>query len=160
MVAGPEVAALIEDFEDAHQLMGRRDKLLHNDKTASVQNAFRKVVNIMEELGNPFEEESEDLLVIDSKDIADASTVKAVKKAQKVGQQQFQTFTKECLVERTKPIDDTMHRNRLKLFIGSTTKMASKKKQQLTSMKSDVELFSTLHQLTNERWQSGILLSA
>jgi len=31
------------------------------------------------------------------------------------------------------------------LFVGSTTKMASKEKQQLTSMKSDVELFSRLY---------------
>jgi len=115
--------------------------------------------NVMEELGNPFEEKSEDLLVLDSKEIADPSAVEAVKKAQKIGQQQFQTFTKECLVERTKPIGDTIHRNRLKLFVGSRTKTASKEKQQLTLMKSDVELFSRLY-LSNERWQSGRLLSA
>ena len=42
MVAGPEVAALIEVFEYAHQLMGRRDKVIHRDQTPSVQNAFRK----------------------------------------------------------------------------------------------------------------------
>ena len=107
-MAGPEVAALVEDFEDAHQLMGRRDEVLHHDRRASVQNAFWKdvcsLVNVMEELGNPFEEESEDLLVLDSKEIADASAVETVKKAQKIGQQQFQTFTKECLVEKTKPL--------------------------------------------------------
>jgi len=51
----------------------------------------------MEELGNTFEEDSEDLLVLDSKEIADTAAVEAVKKAQ------FQTFTKESLVERTKP---------------------------------------------------------
>ena len=59
MVAGPEVAALIEDFEVAHQLMERREEVLHHDKRASVQNAFMKdvcsLVNVMEELGNPFE---------------------------------------------------------------------------------------------------------
>ena len=74
----------------------------------------------MEELGNPFEEESEE--------IADPSAVQGVKKAQKIGQQQFQTVTKDCLVclvERTKPIDDTIHRNRLKLLVGSMIKTAS-----------------------------------
>ena len=82
-----------------------------------MKNAFRKdvcsLVNVMDELGNPFEEESEDLLVLDSREIANPSAVKAVRKAHQIGQQQFQTFTKECLVERTKPIDDTIHRNRL-----------------------------------------------
>ena len=53
----------------------------------------------MEELGYPFEEESKDLLVLDSKEIADSLAVEAVRKAHKIGQQQqFQTFTKECLV--------------------------------------------------------------
>ena len=140
LVVGPEIT---------HQLMGRRHEVIHHDQTANVQNAFRKDVcslgNVMEELGNPFEEKSEDLLVLDSKEIAHPSAVEAVKKAQRIGQQQFQTFTKECLVERTKPIDDTIHRNRLKLFVGSRTKTASKKKQQLTLMKNDVELFSRLY---------------
>ena len=83
LVAGPEVAALIKDFEDTHQLMGRRHEVIHHDQTASVQNEFRKEVcslgYVMEELGNPFEEESEDLLVLDSNDIADPSAVEAVK---------------------------------------------------------------------------------
>ena len=51
LVAGPEVTALIKDFEDAHQLMGRRHEVIH-DQTANVQNAFRKDVcslgNVME----------------------------------------------------------------------------------------------------------------
>jgi len=66
-----------------------------------------------------------------TKEIADASAVESVKKVQKIGQQQFQTFTKECLVEKTKPIDDAIHRNRLKLFDDSTTKTESEEKQQL-----------------------------
>ena len=72
MAAGPEVAALIDDFEDAPQLMGRRDEVLHHDQRASVQNAFRKEV---------CDEESEYLLVLDSKYIADASAVEVAKKA-------------------------------------------------------------------------------
>ena len=44
LVAGPEVTALIKDFEDAHQLMGRRHEVIHHDQTANVQNASRKDV--------------------------------------------------------------------------------------------------------------------
>ena len=66
MVAGPEVAVLIEYFEDAHQVMGRRNEVLHHDQTASVRNAFRKdvcsFVNVMGELGNLFEDESVSIL--------------------------------------------------------------------------------------------------
>ena len=112
MVAVSDVGALVGDFADAHQLMGRLDEVLHHDHTASVQNAFRKdvcsLVSVIGELSNSFEEEHEGLLVLDSKEIEDPLAVEAVKKAQKIGQQQFQTFTKECLVEKTKPIDDKL----------------------------------------------------
>jgi len=52
MVADPEVAALIEYFEDAHQFMERQIELLHHDQTASMQNTFSKnvcsLINVME----------------------------------------------------------------------------------------------------------------
>ncbi len=48
-------------------------------------------------------------------------------------------------MERTKPTDDTIHLNQLKLFVGSAKKKSRKQKQQLTSMKSDFELFSRLY---------------
>ena len=100
---------LIEAFEDAHQLMGRQDEVLHHDQTANVQSAFRKdvcsLINVMEELANPFKEESADLLFLDSKEIADPSAVETVKKAHKISQQQFQAFTKQCLADRAKPIE-------------------------------------------------------
>ena len=54
-------------------------------------------------------------------------------------------------MKRTKPIDDTIHRNRLKLFVGSRTKTAIKEKQQLTLMKSDVEMFSRLYIICQTR---------
>ena len=88
--------------------MGRQDEVFHHDQTANVQNGFMKdvcsLINVMEALANPFEEESAGLFVLDRKKIADPSTVDAVKKEHKIGQQQFQTFTKECLVDRTKPM--------------------------------------------------------
>ena len=36
-VTVPEVTALIKDFEDAHQLMGRRHEVIHHDQTANVK---------------------------------------------------------------------------------------------------------------------------
>ena len=103
----------------------------------------------MEDLGNPFEETSGDLLVLDSKEIADHAAVDTIQNVQKIGQQQFQGFIKECLVERSKSIDDVIHRNKLKLFLNQVKTKTSKNKQQLTSLKSDVGLFSRLHWAPN-----------
>ena len=148
MIAGPEVARVIGEFENSDVRGSRRVDTHHHDQTASVQTSFTRdvcsLVTVIEELGNPFEEESQDLLVLDTKEIADPGVVKTVRSAKCIGQNQFDAFTKECLVDRTKSIDDTIHRNKLPLF-GTPVSKASKGKQQLNSLKCDVELFSRLY---------------
>ena len=61
-----------------------------------------------------------------------------------IGKEQFDTFTKKCLIDRTKSINDKIHRSKLPLF-GTPASKASKGKQQLNSLKCDVELFSRLY---------------
>ena len=149
MIAGPEVARIIEEFHDEHHHCGGKINTNHHDQTPSVQTSFAKdvysLVSVMEEFGNPFEEESTDVLVIDSKEIADPATVETIQNVQRIGQEQFQAFVKECLVDRSKSIDDVIHRNKLKLFKNMATTNTSKGKKQLTSLKSDVGLFSRLY---------------
>ena len=92
----------------------------------SVQASFAQYVSspvrVIEELGNPFEEESQDLIVLDTKEIANPAVVQTVRNAKKIGQEQFDTFTKEYLIDSTKSIDDPIHRNKLPLFSTSTCK--------------------------------------
>ena len=70
----------------------------------------------MEDLGNPFEEESTDVLVLSSNEIADCTAVETIQNEQRIGQEQFQAFINECLVDRSKSTDDVIRRNKLKLF--------------------------------------------
>ena len=74
MVAGPELARVSGEFED-HCLDGgagktTRTNLKHHEQTASAQVKFATevgaLVKVLEDMGNPFMEESEDLLVLDS----------------------------------------------------------------------------------------------
>ena len=83
------------------------------------------------------------MLVLDTKETADPTAVETVRNAKRIGQEQFNAFTKECLIHRTKSIDEAIHRNKLPLF-GTSTCTASKGKQPLTSLKNDVALFSQL----------------
>ena len=104
MVAGPEVARVVEEFHnELYQCGGGRVSTDHHDQTPSVQAAFAKdvhsLVNVMEDLSNPFEEESTDLLVLDSKVIVDHAAVETVQNAQRIGQEQFQAFVQERLIE-------------------------------------------------------------
>ena len=53
-------------------------------------------------MGNPFTDESGDLLVLDTKDLADASVVKRVEEVETLRREQFETFVKERLSEKKK----------------------------------------------------------
>ena len=83
-MAEPEIAGLIGEFEDEADFRNRPPDTRHHDQPACVQSTFVKdvqsMVTVMEDFVNPFEEESQDLLVLDTKEIApltatDASVV-------------------------------------------------------------------------------------
>jgi len=59
----------------------------------------RSLVGVIEELGNPFEEESQDLVILDTKNIAGPAAVETVINAKRIGQEQFEAFTRECLLD-------------------------------------------------------------
>ena len=67
-------------------------------------------------MGNPFLEQSGDLLVLDSKDIMDAAVVETVKKMKSVGEEQYKHFKEERLEKCTKPITDVIPKKKLPLF--------------------------------------------
>ena len=145
MVAGPEIARCIQEFEVREE---KGEKTCHHDQTASVQNSFlkdvRSLVTVFEHLGNPFEEESKDLIVLHSKVLAGSSAVEAVRQVKQTGKSKFEDFIRECLIERTKAVYDTIPKNKLLVFGTSTVKKISKPKQKLISLKQDMELFSRL----------------
>ena len=59
----------------------------------------RPLVGIIGELGRPFDDENRDLIVIDIKEFAGADVVETAKIPEKIGRDQFDVFTKECLIE-------------------------------------------------------------
>ena len=83
-----------------------------------------------------------DLIVLDAKEIAGPAAVETVRNVKKIGQEHFQAFTRECLVARTKSVNDAIRRNK---FNTSTPRRVSKGKQQLASLKNDVALFSRFY---------------
>jgi len=85
----------------------------------------RSLIGVIEEMGNPFEEESQDLVILDTKNIAGPAAVETVMNAKRIGQEQFQAFTRECLLDRTKAVDDPIPRNKLKVFSTSTPRSQS-----------------------------------
>ena len=153
MVAGPEVARAIREFQDAMEPVHRDNteeplESKHHEENESWQKLFVKDVcsltSSIEELGNPFEEDSKELLTLDTNQIADISVMETVRSAYKIGKDKFDLFVKEQVMERKVSVDKVLSRNKLILF---TTKHLSEKqgKQQLMLMKSDMQLFSRLY---------------
>ena len=113
------------------------------------------MVSVMEDFGNPFQEESQDLLVLDTKEIAPFGAIDALCRTREMGQMQFDNFVSERPVERRKPIQDTIHRNKLKIFSQSASKPLGKNKLQLKSLKNDVDLFSRLY-IGCQNWDGNL----
>ncbi len=69
------------------------------------QSAFardvKSLTEVFEEMGNPFLEESEDLLVLDSRNIVH---VAAIKEIEQLGIDQYEAYVEERLVKQTKAI--------------------------------------------------------
>ena len=83
----------------------------------------------MIELGNPFCDDNSDLLVLDSRDMADPAVVNTVRQIEKPGQEQYNTNVNERLANQTKPITDPIGRNNIPLF--SRTPVREKSRPQL-----------------------------
>ena len=90
-------------------------------------------------------ESNDDLLVLDTKDIADKEVVNTLYKIEKLGLEKYNTFLKERLVERVKPLDDTISKNMFHFFSTPKKRKKTKAQQMMTEVKSDRNLFSRLY---------------
>ena len=144
---------MISDFEASQELLKRKQSegpdILHHEETKATQTAFHKQVKALHatitEMGNPFKEASQDLLVLHSRDIIDPSVVATVRSIQKLGQEQCDKFVVERLEKGTASLYDPIKRNKLSLFSCPRTNEKPKKKMQIASLKEDCSLFSRLY---------------
>ncbi|PIK38150.1 hypothetical protein BSL78_25015 [Apostichopus japonicus] len=148
----PEVVRMNTEFEASieRNLKNSNQESHHHEQTKSSQVTFAKQVQSMvqvmhEEMGNPFLEETNDLLKLDTKDIVDQAVAVAVCQAEKIGQQQYDDFVTERLQDQSTPISQPIRKNKLLLFSRPPVRLKSSSKLQVSSLKSDVSLFSRLY---------------
>lgn len=149
MVCGPEMARLIEEFQASYGKPRTKSDLRHHEQTKSTQNKFfnqvKMLTNVIEEMGNPFIDESNELLVLDTRDLADPGIVNAMRIIEITGQQQYDEFVNERLISQSKHIKDPIKRNKFPLFSRPPARAKSQGKYQLASVKNDCALFSSLY---------------
>ena len=143
MVAGPELARMVEEFEE---IISASESQNHHENKPAIQSAFAKdVVNLVssfEELGSPFKEVGEDLIALHTKDVKNEEVVQTVRTVGQVGEQQFKTFLKERLEDKTRLLTDAFKKNNLPSFNVQEKKLVSKDKAKITMLKEDCALFS------------------
>ena len=114
MVAGPETARVVKEFESTLKVTKPFDKR-HHEQMPSVQKAFfndvQALITALEEMGIPFTDDSTELIVLDTKEIMPECVVQAIKTAKQKCQSQYDQFVEERLVKCSKAITDTIHRN-------------------------------------------------
>ena len=150
MVAGPELVRMTAEFEAS--LEGKHmgsQTTRHHEQTKSSQVTFghhvTRLVEVMEEMGNPFTEETTDLLRLDTRDTIDPGVVTSVRQAEGIGQQQYHTFLTDRLLERSTTISEPTKNNNLPLFSRPPQLEKTKASLQVSSLKSDCSLFSRLY---------------
>ena len=97
MVAGPEMARVIGEFNDSveniREKQSKGPDIKHHEQVKSVQSTFAKQVwsfcHTIEEMANPFKEQTSDLLVIDTRYIVGDEVVTTVRYIQTLGKEQY-----------------------------------------------------------------------
>ena len=120
MIAGPGIARLVEEFEEGYDDDDSSDSGGHHEETKSVQDKFVKDVRFLvitiEEMGNPFMEESGDLLNLNSNIVRPENVVKAMLSMYATGVTKYDIFIEERFKSGSKSLSETTPRNSLPVF--------------------------------------------
>jgi len=150
VVAASELAATIDKFES--EIFKSFDEIDSKDfyhrETAHSARKFssdvQKLVEVIDGLGNPFDEESEDLYNIDTSKVASQEVKNTVRSIEEAGKSQFLQFVQERLsTAGSKRWSDSIKMNKFPPF-GTAVHGPSKSKTKEVAMKSDRALFSKL----------------
>ena len=79
MVVCPEIALDFTEFEKHEKRTQKQSVKQHHEQTKKSQTSFKKdvtaLVDVIDDIGNPILEKSGDLLIPDSKNVADVSVL-------------------------------------------------------------------------------------
>ena len=148
MVAGPEIARLLTEFEKNE--IDRRSALelrLH-EQTEGAQKKFigevKKLTEIIRSYGNPFLKESKELLVLDSRSIVDSETARLVSEIEKIGQKQYGDFVEKRILNGGEAFFSPIRK-----INSSCLVLPQREKERMRKLnfflKNDVSLFSQLY---------------
>ena len=148
MVAGPEQARLLVEFES--QFMDTADQnCLQHEQSCSTQATFKRQVSslceVVSNMGNPFVDDCPELLVLDSRNCCSEDVVATVQSIEELGKTQYHRYYIDVIKDRSVPIQQSIKKNFLPLLKQSLSRKHIKKEKQIAGLKSDCNLFGQLY---------------
>ena len=100
---GPEPACLIDEFECSIQKSQSSD-FCHHEQKKHLQvvcaQDVKSLKKVIQQMGNSFAESSDDLLVLDSRNIVDSAVADTVHRIETLGGDQYELYVTERLVNQ------------------------------------------------------------
>ena len=134
-ISGPVLVKILEQGETK-----KLGKNAHHEDTDFYEKTCReegsRYLESFKAMANPFREDEECLVNIESKYILSKDASELVKSAKLKGEKQSKEFIENSHVNGTKPLYDIVSKNKLKLFRHRNDVAVSKKLQEINSLKS------------------------
>ena len=99
----------------------------------------------IEEMGNPFKEVGNDLLILDTKGVVEEEIKVAVLGLATLGQEQYEQFVEVRLELQNIDFDEPIKRNKIPILAKATRQNVSKSSKTVLALKNDCSLFSRLY---------------
>ena len=149
MIAGPEQACLIKEFEQEYTRETVSTQC-HHEEGACTQKSFQEqaksLVQTINEMGNPFLDDTPELLKVDTRDVFDESVTATVRGIEALGKERYEEYCKSVIKNRTTSIHPYITQSRRTNCLSSVLQH-----QRLQAQKHDAELFSHLYIVLHHR---------
>ena len=151
MLAGPEVARIINQFEDDYNYDMDPEEITqkcHHEEGRASQSTFQRHVNglttTIRNMGNPFQDDFPELVQLGTRDCVDNSIAISLSSYEELGMKQYEEYKKSVILESSKAIDETIKKNNFPLFKRRSIKKESKQAKQISSLQNNMSLFAQL----------------
>ena len=122
--------------------------LKHHDQSASVQKIFaadtKALVTAFQCMGNPFEEDSDEIIVLDTKEVMPQEVAQSIMCAHEEGKKQHSTFVHERLETQVVSLHEPIKMNKIS-FPSNRHKKSRSSKRVVSTTKDDLRLLGQLY---------------
>ena len=134
MVTGPELSRIIQEFENRKEFSNFKHHEQYPKFQSTFQNDVLKLKKTFQDLGNPFVEDSGQLISLETSCVIPEQVVSSVKTIKDIGKEQCNIFFAKRTTQET-PWTETISQNKLPLFLDK--EKPSKQKATIVSLKEE-----------------------